>query len=134
MISTRRFCGSRTPSAVGTSGLLSPKPRTEIADRIYRISTWVPDVSPEGFTFNQYLIVDELPLLFHSGLRKMFPLVRDAVASVIPIQRLKYVGLSHVEADECGSINEWLGPGRQWGTEREFFLRDQHPGPGSRRS
>jgi flavorubredoxin len=81
----------------------------EIADSIYRISTPVPpSVIPGGFTFNQYLIVDESPLLFHSGLRKMFALVREAVGSVIPIQRLKYVGLSHVEADECGSINEWL--------------------------
>jgi flavorubredoxin len=81
----------------------------EIADGIYRISTPVPpSVIPGGFTFNQYLIVDDTPLLFHSGLRKMFPLVREAVASVIPVERLRYVGLSHVEADECGSINEWL--------------------------
>jgi hypothetical protein len=81
----------------------------EIADGIYRISTRVPpSVIPGGFTFNQYLIVDESPLLFHSGLRRMFPLAREAVASVIPVQRLRYIGLSHVEADECGSINEWL--------------------------
>ena len=81
----------------------------EIVDGIYRISTPVPpSVIPGGFTINQYLIVDESPLLFHSGLRKMFALVSEAVASVIPIERLKYVGLSHVEADECGSINEWL--------------------------
>jgi flavorubredoxin len=81
----------------------------EIADGIYRISTPVPpSVIPGGFTFNQYLIVDEAPLLFHTGLRKMFALVREAVASVIPVERLRYIGLSHVEADECGSINEWL--------------------------
>jgi flavorubredoxin len=86
----------------------------EIADGIYRISTPVPpSVIPGGFTFNQYLIVDESPLLFHSGLRKMFALVSEAVASVIPIERLKYVGLSHVEADECGSINEWLAAAPQ---------------------
>jgi flavorubredoxin len=81
----------------------------EIADGIYRISTPVSaNVIPGGFTFNQYLIDDDTPLLFHTGLRKMFPLVREAVASVIPLERLRYVGLSHVEADECGSINEWL--------------------------
>jgi flavorubredoxin len=81
----------------------------EIADGIYRISTPVPpSVIPGGFTFNQYLIVDESPLLFHTGLRKMFALVREAVATVMPIERLRYIGLSHVEADECGSINQWL--------------------------
>jgi flavorubredoxin len=86
----------------------------EIADGIYRISTPVPpNVIPGGFTFNQYLIVDESPLLFHSGLRKMFGLVREAVASVIPVERLRYIGLSHVEADECGSINEWLAAAPQ---------------------
>ncbi|MBV8772028.1 MAG: MBL fold metallo-hydrolase [Deltaproteobacteria bacterium] len=80
----------------------------EIADAIYRITPVPPSVIPGGFTFNQYLIVDEAPLLFHTGLRRMFALVREAVASVIPIQRLRYIGLSHVEADECGSVNEWL--------------------------
>jgi flavorubredoxin len=81
----------------------------EIADGIYRISTPVSaEVIPGGFTFNQYLIVDDEPLLFHTGLRRMFPLVREAVASVLPVEHLRYLGLSHVEADECGSINEWL--------------------------
>jgi hypothetical protein len=61
-----------------------------------------------GFSFNQYLIVDADPLLFHTGPRKMFPLVREAVASVLPVERLRYIALSHVEADECGSLNEWL--------------------------
>jgi flavorubredoxin len=75
----------------------------EIADGIYRISTPVPN-----FSFNQYLIVDEAPLLFHTGLRKMFPLVREAVAKVMPVEDLRYVAFSHVEADECGSLNEWL--------------------------
>ena len=75
----------------------------EIADGIYRINTPVP-----GFSFNQYLIVDDEPLLFHTGPRKMFPLVREAVASVIPVGRLRHVAFSHVEADECGSLNEWL--------------------------
>ena len=81
----------------------------EVADRIYRISTPVsPDLIPGGFTFNQYLIIDDEPLLFETGLRRMFPLVREAVASVIPVERLRYISFSHVEADECGSLNEWL--------------------------
>ena len=79
----------------------------EVADGIYRISTPVT-VLPGGFTFNQYLVVDEEPLLFHTGPRRMFPLVSEAVASVMPIERLRYVGLSHFEADECGALNEFL--------------------------
>jgi flavorubredoxin len=63
---------------------------------------------PGGFSFNQFLIDDDEPLLFHTGPRKMYPLVREAVASVLPVERLRYIGLSHVEADECGSLNEWL--------------------------
>jgi flavorubredoxin len=79
----------------------------EIADGIYRINTPL-SVVPGGFSFNQYLIVDDEPMLFHTGLRRMFPLVREAVATVMPVERLRYVGLSHFEADECGSLNEWL--------------------------
>ena len=78
----------------------------EIADRIYRISTPVHALG--GFTFNQYLIADEEPLLFHTGPRRMFPLVREAVSRVIPIERLRYLGVSHFEADECGALNEFL--------------------------
>ena len=59
---------------------------------------------PGGFSFNQYLFVDGAPLLFHTGPRRMFPLVREAVASVIPVEHLRYVAFSHVEADECGSL------------------------------
>ena len=81
----------------------------EIAAGIYRISTPVgPDFIPGGFTFNQYLIVDDEPLIFHTGQRKMFPLVREAVASVIPVERLRHIAFSHVEADECGALNQWL--------------------------
>jgi len=81
----------------------------EIADGIYRINTPVILAGgPGGFSFNQFLISDEAPLLFHTGPRKMFPLVREAVASVLPVERLRYIGFSHVEADECGSLNEWL--------------------------
>lgn len=85
----------------------------EVADGIYRINTPVVIDGTGGFSFNQYLIVDEEPLLFHTGPRKMFPLVRDAVASVLPVERLRYIGLSHVEADECGSLNEWLAAAPQ---------------------
>ena len=81
----------------------------EIANGIYRISTPVPPESmPGGFTFNQYLIVDEAPLLYHTGPRKIFPLVCNAIASVIPVSSLRYICFSHYEADECGSLNDFL--------------------------
>jgi len=72
-------------------------------------------VIPGGFTFNQYLIDDDEPLLFHTGLRRMFPLVRQAIERVLPPSRLRYVAFSHVEADECGSLNDLLAvaPGAQ---------------------
>ena len=83
---------------------------SEIAAGVYRISTPVPpSVIPGGFTFNQFLIVDDEPLLFHTGLRKLFPVVREAVAHVLgDVARLRHVGFSHVEADESGSLNDWL--------------------------
>jgi flavorubredoxin len=81
----------------------------EIASGIYRISTPVPvNGVPGGFTFNQYLVVDDEPLLFHTGLRRLFPEVRNALAGVLPVERLRWIGFSHVEADECGSLNQWL--------------------------
>jgi flavorubredoxin len=80
----------------------------EVADGIYRINTPVSIPGAGGFSFNQYLVADDEPLLFHTGPRRMFPLVREAVASVLPVERLRYVAFSHVEADECGSLNEWL--------------------------
>jgi flavorubredoxin len=80
----------------------------EVSDGIYRINTPVVFEGGMGFSFNQYLIADDEPLLFHTGPRKMFPLVREAVASVLPVEQLRYIGFSHVEADECGSLNEWL--------------------------
>jgi flavorubredoxin len=79
----------------------------EIAPGIYRISTPMPTL-PGGFTFNQYLIDDEKPMLFHTGPRRMFPLVREAIAAVTPPSRLRYLGFSHFEADECGALNEFL--------------------------
>jgi flavorubredoxin len=82
----------------------------EIAPRIFRISTPVPPPAiPGGFSFNQILIADERPLLFHTGLRRMFPLVREAVAHVLgSADKLRYVSFSHVEQDESGALNEWL--------------------------
>lgn len=80
----------------------------EVAEGIYRINTPVVIEGAGGFSFNQYLIVDDESLLFHTGPRKMFPLVREAVTSVLPVERLRYIAFSHVEADECGSLNEWL--------------------------
>jgi flavorubredoxin len=85
----------------------------EVADGIYRINTPVGIEGAGGFTFNQYLIMDDEPLLFHTGPRKMFPLVREAVASVLGAQSLRYIAFSHVEADECGSLNEWLAAAPQ---------------------
>jgi len=85
----------------------------EIADGIYRINTPVVIEGAGGFSFNQYLVVDDEPLLFHTGPRKMFPLVREAVASIMPVEKLRYVSFSHVEADECGSLNEWLAAAPQ---------------------
>ena len=82
----------------------------DIGDGIYRISTPLPPnpALPGGFTFNQYLIVDDEPLLFHTGPRKLFPLVREAIEAIIPVSNLRYLGLSHFEADECGALNEFL--------------------------
>ena len=91
--------------------ITNPQTRTnvhEIADGIYRINTPVELPGGGGFSFNQYLVLDEEPLLFHTGPRQLFPAVCEAVAAVMPVERLHYVGLSHFEADECGSMNEWL--------------------------
>jgi len=85
----------------------------EVSDGIYRINTPVEIPGAGGFSFNQYLIVDDEPLLFHTGPRKMFPLVREAVASVVPVERLRHLAFSHFEGDECGSLNEWLGAAPQ---------------------
>ena len=79
----------------------------EIADGIYRINT--PVEIPNGaFSFNQYLVQDDEPLLFHTGPRRMFPLVSEAVGHVLPPERLRWIAFSHFESDECGSLNEWL--------------------------
>jgi flavorubredoxin len=82
----------------------------EIAAGIYRISTPIPPnpALPAGFSFNQFLIVDDEPLMFRTGMRSIFPLVREAVASVMPVHKLRWVSFSHHESDEDGSLDEWL--------------------------
>ena len=81
----------------------------EIDDRVFRLSVFVPDIAPPaGFTFNHFLVVGDEPLLFHCGLRRMFPLVSAAVAKIIPLERLRWLSFGHFESDECGSMNEWL--------------------------
>lgn len=85
----------------------------EIADGIYRINTPITLPDGQAFSFNQYLVVDDAPLLFHTGPRQLFPLVREAIEAVMPIARLRYVGLSHVEADECGAMNLLLAAALQ---------------------
>ena len=81
---------------------------TEINDGIYRLSTFVPEVGPTGFAFNQFLVDADEPLLFHTGARGMYPLVSAAVASVIPVERLRWISFGHVESDECGAMNQFL--------------------------
>jgi flavorubredoxin len=81
---------------------------TEIADGIYRFSTHVPEAGPGGFTFNQFLIDAEEPLIFHTGLRNIFPLVSGAMEKIMPLDRLRWITFGHYEADECGSMNEFL--------------------------
>jgi flavorubredoxin len=81
----------------------------EIAAGIYRISTFVPHIAPPaGFTFNQFLVMGDEPLLFHLGHRKTFAATAAAVATVLPLERLRHLSFGHVEADECGAMNEWL--------------------------
>ena len=80
----------------------------EIADRIYRLSTFLPAVGPHGLTFNQFLVQADEPLLFHCGQRALFPAVSAAAARVMDLRRLRWIAFSHVEADECGALDEWL--------------------------
>jgi flavorubredoxin len=86
----------------------------EITDGIYRINTPISiPGGPGQFSFNQYLILDEQPMLFHTGPRQLFPLVQEAVSGLMPLQKLRYVGLSHFEADECGALNAFLAAAPQ---------------------
>lgn len=86
----------------------------EIAPDIFRLSTFVPDVAPPaGFTFNQFLVRAEEPLLFHCGMRAIFPLVQTALARLIRPESLRWIAFGHVEADECGAMNAWLAAAPQ---------------------
>lgn len=81
----------------------------EIADGIFRLSTFVPDIAPPtGFTFNQFLIAADEPMLFHCGGRGMFPLISAAASTITPLERIRWISFGHVESDECGSMNLWL--------------------------
>lgn len=81
----------------------------KIADGIFRLSTHVPDIAPpDGFTFNQFLILAKEPLLFHCGPRAMFPLVSAAASEILPLEQLRWISFGHIEADECGAMNLWL--------------------------
>ena len=80
----------------------------EIAADTYRINIGLPDMIPGGFSFNQYMVVDEKPLLFHTGPRKLFPLIRQQIETVLPVSSLRYLAFSHVESDECGGLADFL--------------------------
>jgi flavorubredoxin len=80
----------------------------EIAPDTFRLSTFIPDVGPTGMTFNQFLIRDEQPLLFHTGPRQMFPMVAEAIATVVPVEQLRWITFGHLESDESGAMNELL--------------------------
>jgi flavorubredoxin len=81
----------------------------EIAPDVYRLSTYVDSVAPPaGFTFNQFLVKGEEPFLFHTGMRQLFPLVSEAIGRIIPVDQLRWISFAHVEADECGAMNQFL--------------------------
>ena len=79
---------------------------TEIAPNIYRISIYA---QWGDFQFNHFLVKDDEPLLFHTGLRGMHPEIREAVSKLIQVSDLRHISFSHFESDECGALNEWLG-------------------------
>ncbi len=78
---------------------------TEIAPEIYRLAIFVPEINLE---FSHFLVRDDEPLLFHAGLRSMFPLLREAMSRLIDPAKLRHIGFSHFESDECGALNHWL--------------------------
>lgn len=82
---------------------------SEIADGIFRLSTYTPDIAPPaGFTFNQFVVNADEPLMFHTGLRRMFGSNREAIARILPPEHLRWIAFGHFESDECGAMNEWL--------------------------
>jgi flavorubredoxin len=78
---------------------------SEVGPDLHQLTTYMPEMD---FSFNQYLLTGEEPLLFHTGPRGVFPLVSAAVARVMPLEDLRWISFGHVESDECGSMNEWL--------------------------
>jgi flavorubredoxin len=104
----QRFIGINFQENIMITNADSGTTLHEIASGIYRINTPVQIPGGPGFNFNQYLIADEAPLLFHTGPRRMFPLVTEAIEKVLPLASLRYVAFSHFEADECGSLNDFL--------------------------
>jgi flavorubredoxin len=80
----------------------------EIAPDIFRLSTLIPDVAPGGFSFNQFLVRDDQPFLFHTGMRQLYPLVSAAISQIVPLDTLRWISFGHVEADECGAMNLFL--------------------------
>jgi flavorubredoxin len=78
---------------------------TEIAPDVYRISTYVPEANLQ---FNQFLVKDDEPFLYHTGMRGIFPVVHEAVARIVMPKDIRWIGFSHFEVDECGALNEWL--------------------------
>jgi flavorubredoxin len=80
-------------------------PISEIAPDLYRICVFFPEINMQ---FNHFLVKDDEPLLFHAGLRRMFPAVREQVASIMDPAKLRWISFSHFESDECGALNDWL--------------------------
>ncbi|HEV8297686.1 MAG TPA: MBL fold metallo-hydrolase [Acidimicrobiales bacterium] len=81
----------------------------EVAPDVFRLSTWVSEIAPPaGFTFNQFVVRGAEPFLFHTGMRQLFPLVSAAVAKIVPLDDLRWISFGHVEADECGAMNQFL--------------------------
>jgi len=106
----------------------------EIAERIYRLSTFLPTLGPSGFTFNQFLVDAEQPLLFHCGQRALFPAVSQAVTRIMDVRRLRWIAFSHIEADECGALGEWLSAAPEATVTHgaigcAIWLNDQAPRP-----
>ena len=92
-------------------GRMNAGPQTqvdEIAPDIFRMSTWVPDITENGFTFNQFLLTGDEPMLFHTGQRQLFPLVSEAINQIVPVEKLRWISFGHLEADECGAMNLFL--------------------------
>ena len=108
-LALKAYCLAEPRGARGASMSLRSTQIDAIGKDFYRISTTVPpDTIPGGFTFNQYLLVDDKPLLFHTGPRGLFIEVTKAIETVLPVRNLRYISFCHIEADECGALNEFL--------------------------